>query len=371
MKQTSKFIIGLDYRMARHTGIGTYLRGVVGGIQRGQLIESTDLAFFSEADSALTGTSSRIYFNAPIYSVAEQFAYRQLLPLCQLWHSPHYNVPVLKGGTKLVVTIHDVIHWVYRKSLRPAQRIYAEVMLRRAASLADRVITVSEHSKKDLVRLFHLDPNKVSVIYNGVDPDFYPADSAAVESVKTLLAEKYGVRGPFFLYVGMLKTHKNLMRLMRIFLRLRAEKKIQSGLVLIGQGAEGSSEVSLLKDCSEDIKHLSKIEFGDLRFFYQAATALVHPSLYEGFGLTILEAMACGAPVLTTRRASLPEVAGDAALYMDGEDETEMASRLTEMDGDEALRKRLSEAGFLQVCRFSWDKAARETAAVYKKVLEK
>jgi len=95
----------------------------------------------------------------------------------------------------------------------------------------------------------------------------------------------------------------------------------------------------------------------------------VHPSLYEGFGLTILEAMACGAPVLTTRRASLPEVAGEAALYMDGEDETEMASRLIEIESDGHLRKQLIDAGLLQACRFSWGKAARETADVYKKVL--
>ncbi len=369
MKQTSKFKIGLDYRMAKHTGIGTYLRGVARGIQRGQLIDPADLAYFATAESALIGTSSCIYFDAPIYSIAEQFAYRQLIPLCRLWHSPHYNVPVVKNGTKLVVTIHDVIHWIYRKSLRPTQRLYAEVMLRRATSLADRVITVSEHSKKDLVCLFNVNPDKVTVIHNGVDPDFYPADSAALESAKAIIAEKYGVTEPFLLYVGMLKSHKNVIKLMQVFLRLRAEKKIKSGLVIIGQGAEGSPEVKLLKDSSDQVKHLPRIEFGDLRFFYQAATALVHPSLYEGFGLTILEAMACGTPALTTRRASLPEVAGDAALYMDGDDETEMAARLIEIESDESLRKRLSEAGLLQACRFSWDKAARETTAVYEKVL--
>lgn len=368
MKQTSFFNVGLDFRMAQHTGIGTYLRGLAAGIEKNDLLGPTELAYFGKK-SFPNYQSAQIYFDAPIYSLSEQLRYRQFTERCRLWHAPQYNIPFSKGKSKLIVTVHDLIHWVYRKSLRPTQRLYAEVMLRRAVSHADHIITVSENSKQDLVRFLNVHPDKVSVVYNGIDNDFYPAESDALVYAKSQLEQKYHIRDSFFLYVGMLKEHKNVVRLMRVFLDLKKKKQLNSRLVVIGQGVSDSPEIRFLRDSGEEIFYFHKIDFGDLKLFYQRATALIHPSLYEGFGLTVLEAMACATPVLTTRRTSLPEVVGDAALLMDGEDDLEMGEKMKQLDQDSDLRSKLSAAGPLRACRFSWDKAARETVAIYRREL--
>lgn len=368
MKQTSHFKIGLDFRMGVHTGIGTYLRGLVEGFANIQNPAVQDLALFSP-NISVKSSFSRIFFDAPIYSITEQWKYPEFVRLCRLWHAPHYNIPLWKGKTHLVATVHDIIHWIYKDQLTFAQKLYAETMLTRTVKTASHILTVSESSKKDLIQHFHADPNKVSVIYNGVAPDFFPRSTENLEPDWLLLKQKYQLPDSFFLYVGMLKPHKNIMRLMRVYHRLFQNKKIQSRLVIIGQGAPDSPEIRMIKDLKSEIIHLPKIDYGELPIFYNQAHALVHPSLYEGFGLTVLEALACGTPVLTTSRASLPEVGGKAARYIDGEDEDEMEKALEEWDADTTLRDRLGDLGLQQACKFSWDKAARETCSVYSRIL--
>ncbi len=369
MKQTSKFRVGLDFRMATNTGIGTYLNGLVAGFQANKNPAPENLALFSQKPSS-GNVFSKVFFNAPIYSLQEQWQYAQLVGMCELWHAPHYNIPYCKGRAKLVVTVHDIIHWVYRKQFNYLQRTYAEKMLRRTIHIADHILTVSKHSKADLVNYFDAPPDKITVIYNGVSPDFFPRAQGQLELEWKAIQQKYRLPESFFLYVGMLKPHKNVLKLLRVFLKLQQEKKIQSGLVVIGQGTENSPEVQLLKDHAERVTHLPRIQSGELPVFYNRARALVHPSLYEGFGLTVLEALACGTPVLTTSRASLPEVGGKAARYIDGEDENEMEKALQEWDQDSTLKLRLRDVCLEQACKFSWDKAAFETAQTYDQVLK-
>lgn len=368
MKQTSSFRYGLDYRMTAHTGIGTYLRGLVSGFTRNRNPAADQLVLFSP-ERASPGTFSKVLFSAPIYSFTEQQRYFNLINLCQLWHAPHYNIPFLKRRAKLVVTIHDLIHWVYREKLNPLQRLYAETFLSRSAKIADHIITVSEHSKRDLIRFLHVAPEKISVVYNGIDPDFYPLDSGSLAEEEIRIRKKYSLPDSFFLYVGMLKPHKNVLRLMQVYLKLRAERKINKGLIVLGKGSDSSPEMRFIRDARSEILHLPQIDYGELRTFYNMAHALIHPSLYEGFGLTVLEALACGTPVLTTRRASLPEVGGDAVRYIDGEDEVELACALAEWGEDDQLREKMTDHGFLRAAKFSWDLCARETVRVYEKVL--
>ena len=368
MKQTSKFQVGLDFRMAANTGIGTYLNGLVEGFRINKNPKPENLALFSQKPASQVGFS-KVFFDAPIYSIQEQWQYPQFVRMCELWHAPHYNIPYCKGRAKLVVTVHDIIHWVYRKQFNFLQRTYAEKMLRRTIHLADHILTVSKHSKADLINYFDAPPDKITVVYNGVSPDFFPRAKGQLELEWKAIQQKYLLPESFFLYVGMLKPHKNVLKLLRIFIKLKQENKIQSSLVVIGQGAANSTETQLLKDHADIITHLPRIQSGELPVFYNRARALVHPSLYEGFGLTVLESLACGTPVLTTSRASLPEVGGKAARYIDGEDESEMTNALQEWDADSTLKLRLHDVCLEQACKFSWDKAARETSQVYEKVL--
>lgn len=369
MKQTSKFDIGIDYRMASHTGIGTYLRGLVGGMRRNEQPAFSRTALFKSGGIPSDKKYAQMFFEAPIYSVKEQFLYPGLLGTCRLWHAPHYNIPFFKGKSKLVTTVHDIIHWKYRHRLSFIQRAYAKTMLTRAVQISDHLITVSQHTKNDLVDFFSANPEKISVIYNGVDSDFYPVPAEELLGLAEPLRIKYQLPGSFFLYVGMLKPHKNVLRLLRNYLQLRSENKIQSGLVVIGQGGAESEEMKLLQGSQKEITYLPRIEQGELPLFYNLARALVHPSLYEGFGLTVLESLACGTPVITTRRASLPEVGGEAAHYIDGENDLELADTLIRFDRDPEMKQRSFDRCIRQACKFSWDKAARETAQIYEKVL--
>ena len=368
MKQTSHFDIGLDYRMAAHTGIGTYLRGLVNGFTANQSPEGSRLALYKPNSLAGDTSFSQMFFDAPIYSIREQWNYRELLKTCRLWHAPHYNVPYFKGTTKLVTTIHDIIHLKFKHTLNLFQRSYAELMLKRAVSLSDHIMTVSEHTKKDLIENFRANPKKITVAYNGVSPDFHPIPSTQLEFSAALLRKKYALPESFLLYVGMIKPHKNVLRLLKAFLDLKSKNQIRTGLVIIGKGSTDSTEMKLIRSQIK-VTHIEQIEKGELPIFYNMAQALVHPSLYEGFGLTVVEAMACGTPVVTTTRASLPEVGGDAAIYINGEDDHEMAQVLLDLDKDKNVKSKYATQCMNQAHKFSWAQSALQTAQIYDTVL--
>lgn len=370
MKQTSKFKIGLDFRMAAHTGIGTHLRGLVGGFKDNQTPQSSHLALFKPADMQVNGGGfSEILFDAPIYSLKEQMVYPNLIKTCELWHSPHYNIPYFKGHTKLLTTIHDIIHWKYRHSLSLAQRTYAKQMFSRASEISNHIIAVSEFTKQDLIENFSVNPEKITVIYNGVSEDFFSIIDEHLEKQARPVISKYKLPEHFLLYVGMLRPHKNIARLMRNYLQLRNQGKISIGLVVVGEGKKNSEELNLLGRASDHIHYLPKISFGELPIFYNLARALVHPSLYEGFGLTVAEAMACGTPVLTTKRSALPEVGGDVAFYVEGENDAEWQEALVKLDQDTQIKSRLRNDCIRQAAKFSWTDAASKTALLYDKVL--
>ncbi len=359
--------IGLDIRMIQNTGIGTYLRGLLDGFRSTGLQEGHDLSLFGQKGGI------GIPFAAPIYSLQEQLQYPGMIGQCRLWHSPHYNVPIFKGPAKLVVTIHDIIHWVFRKQfLTPLQTAYAGFMLRRAVTSADRIIAVSQHTKKDLVEYFKADEQKITVIYQGVEGSCRELPPEVLKPAFEVLRNKYNAPENYFLYVGLMKPHKNILWLLRLFRKLKAAGKIRSALVLIGRKdvkyPAGHEELeSLVSD--RDVIYLPRIEHEELLAFYNQALALIHPSLYEGFGLTLLEAMACGTPVITTNASSIPEVVGDAAVRVDTTDEAPMMDAMIRMETDAALREAYRAKGLERVKQFSWNETARRTAAVYEKVL--
>lgn len=373
-KKCSNVDIILDARMIGHSGIGTYLRGLLEEYSRQDFFKEQTLALaltpglFSE----LNGAYPRFPFYSPIYSVREQMEYLFHLRRCRLWHAPHYNVPVLKKGVRLVVTVHDLIHWIFRREFYSSlQAAYARFFFQRVVHLADQIIAVSEQTRWDLIRYFKASPDQVRVIYEGVSEDFFQPHSP---DARNELLEKYHLPKRFFLYVGLIKPHKNLSLLLKVFNALRSKKKLEMDLVVVGKKdkkyPKGYEWLAGIKT-GEGVYYIPAIPSRrDLACLYASAFSLVHPSLYEGFGLTCLEAMASGTPVIVSKAGPLPEVVGDAGLFIDPSSESSLAEALLEMSANESLRRDLIERGRLRAREFSWSQAARQTVDLYRELLD-
>ena len=371
---SSKAEIILDARMIRHSGIGTYLRGLIEGYRNHPFFERHPLAFSFSPSLGLQegGDGSWVPFYAPIYSVWEQMEYPIRMRHARLWHSPHYNIPLVKPRAALVVTVHDLIHWIFRKKFYSRTKaLYASIFFKRVAQIADRIIAVSHQTKNDLIKHFDVPENRIRVIYEGVSESFFAPST--LDEQKQIL-EKYGLPGEFFLTVGLLKPHKNVERLLRVFEKLRQLKKIRAALVVVGRKdrryGKGRGSLRQLRT-GNGIFYLPEVHGRkELALLYRAAKCLVHPSYYEGFGLTCLEAMASGTPVIVSRAASLPEVVGEAGRYIDPTSDESLEKALLELEEDKALRESLAQKGPARARNFTWAKAAQETIQIYGELLK-
>jgi glycosyltransferase involved in cell wall biosynthesis len=305
------------------------------------------------------------------YSVREQFELPRILRRYKvdLLHSPHFLLPLVRP-CPAIATIHDVIYLACPQDLSSrAGRLYYKAMMNACARMATRLITDSEFSKKEIVSYLHADPVKVEVIYPSVDAKFCRIEDAAPLST---VRARYCIDRDFILCVGIYKHRKNHAGLMRAFQRV-----VRSGsdaqLVIAGPMAEGEA---LLRRLAEELGIADRVAFtgfvddSTLCALYSAASVCVCPSLYEGFGFTVLEAMACGTPVACSSETSLPEVAGKAALYFDPQNVEEMAERTYRLLTDAQLRSTLIELGYQNLRRFNWTETAMQTVAVYRNALE-
>ncbi len=269
-----------------------------------------------------------------------------------------------------VVTIHDVIYLACPQDLPSrAGRLYYRFMMNVCSRLAARIITDSEYSRGDIVRYLHADPEKIEVIYPGVDPGVRRVtDLARLDAVRS----KYALDRDFILCVGIYKPRKNHAGLLRAFQQvLRAGGRAQ--LVIAGPMADGEATLRHLAvelGIAEHVVFTGFVDESDLCALYSQAQVCVCPSFYEGFGFTVLEAMACGTPVVCSSATSLPEVAGQGALYFDPHNPEEMANQLLQVLSDAALRTSSIEQGTLNLQRFNWADTARKTLAVYYRALE-
>jgi glycosyltransferase involved in cell wall biosynthesis len=362
-------VLALDARHL-HSGIGTYTLNLL----RGLAACAGDFELHVITSSAHVETLRPLcrrltVVDAPIYGLREQWEVARAAAGADLLHVPHYNVPLAHRG-RMLVTIHDLTHLMVRGAApRAAVWFYARPMLALAARKAAHIVTVSEYSKSTLVERLRVDPSRVTVIPNGVSRDFRPMDrNLAARSVEQWL----GVRRPYLLFVGNLKPHKDVEVLLGAFRRLCAEPGFRHQLVVVGDDRKRrnrfASELRAL-GIAERVAWRHHVPNALLPAVYAAADILVFPSRHEGFGLPVLEAMACGTPVLCARASSLPEVAGEAAEYFQPGSEEALASALMRMLASPRLCRQLRASGAVRASAFQWDSAAERHVRIYRQVL--
>jgi glycosyltransferase involved in cell wall biosynthesis len=272
--------------------------------------------------------------------------------------SPHF------AKRPTVVTVHDLAFRLYPEQYPGLKRRYLDALTRRSVEQADQVIAVSENTRADLLRFYRVNPERVRVIPNGVDPLLRPVDDA---EVLARFRARHQLPDEFILALSTLQPRKNLIALFRAWARLDASTR----LPLVVAGARGWKVDPIFEEVralgiADQVRFTGYAAGDELALWYSAATLFVYPSLYEGFGLPLLEAMACGTPVVSSNASSLPEVAGDAALLIDPRDVDGLATAIDRLAHDPMLRTDLAKRGIERARQFSWMRTARETVEVYR-----
>jgi glycosyltransferase involved in cell wall biosynthesis len=365
--------VAFDLRRIKNLGIGRYMKCLVEAILAQEPLGDYLLILPRGAEDMIQTRGSRaktIYPKLKYYSIREQIRLPSILRKhkVDLLHAPHFMLPLVRTCSS-VVTIHDVIGLMRKENLRSRLgRVYYSWMISAAARLADRIITDSKFSRDDIVRCLSVDPEKIKVIYPGISPDFHQiTDNVQLENVRS----KYRIENEYIVYAGIYRPRKNHAALLRAF-RTFLSSEGHANLVLVGPLNEGEQELRRLADelgISKKVIFAGFVNDSELRAIYSAAKVYACPSLYEGFGFTVLESMACGTPVVCSGETSLPEVAGDAALYADPRNPEEFAQALHNAFTNASLRDTLIEKGRKNLRRFSWANAAKETLGVYQEAL--
>jgi len=294
-------------------------------------------------------------------------SFNRLVPGAELFHATEHLLPPLRG-VPTVLTVHDMIFKLFPEHQKRLNYLYLNATMPLYCRKADAIITVSQSSKRDIVAHYGLDPAKVTVVYEAANPEFAPLLPGAIEEAR----RRYGLPDQFLIHVGTIEPRKNLTRLVEALQRLRDEGKAIPLVVVGGKGWLYDEFFRRLQglDVRSDVHFSGYVPSADLPLLVGAATAAVMPSVYEGFGLPVLEAMGCGTPVACSNASSLPEIGGDAARYFDPYDVEAMALAIREVWIDPELRAEMRIRGLLQAGRFSWDRAAQETLAVYQPLLK-
>jgi glycosyltransferase involved in cell wall biosynthesis len=281
-------------------------------------------------------------------------------------HSSYIAPPAL--SCPAVVSIHDIAYEHFPSFFSLRDRLVLSTLVPRSARCASRVLTLSESSRRDLVECYGISPDKIVAIPLAPAPEFRPVlDDSQMEEIR----QRYGTSTRYILAVGNLQPRKNISRLVEAYASLRVESDSLPRLVIVGRAQWRASEVYRTVERSglqEQVRFTGYVPDEDLVPLYSGSEVLVYPSIYEGFGLPILEAMACGTPVITSRTSSMPEVAGDAALLVDPYSTAEIAETISLVLTNENLKQDLAKRGLKRAAQFTWEQTAQETLSVYRQV---
>lgn len=362
--------IGIDGRpiQGRFTGDCTYWRGLIGGLSR----LGSDDEFFIYLDPKLprpevpASENLRVrYLRSISWRAWSAWAFPRALREDGI-HVAHVQYTIPPGVPCPVVTsIHDVSFKRHIEFFPLTDRLILDMGVKRSAKRASRILAISSYTKRELLELYRIPPAKITVIYPGVDKQFRPMD---MEAARQVIGEKYGIRSPFVLTVGVIQPRKNLQRLLEAFAKFKGVWQSVHQLIIAGK--YGWMETGLERRIERlglvgDVVLTGYVPYEDLPAFYSAADVFVYPSVYEGFGLPPLEAMACGTPVITGDRTSLPEVVGDAGMMVDPHDVDALAGAILRVSSSDSLRAEMSAESLKQAGKFSWDDMARQVAAIY------
>ncbi len=362
----SKLVI--DARLLS-TGIGTYTYNIISRLKACGSIHLCALTLAEHASRLRPYCDEVSVVKSNIYSVREQCEIPWQARGCDVLHVPHYNIPLFHRGV-LLVSIHDLTHILdatFRRGIK--SRLYAQPMFRLAASKAAQIFTVSEYSKQQIMEHLKVPEEKITVAYNGVSRQFFPEPH---DQARDAINRQLGFNGPYVLYVGNLKPHKNVSGLIRAFAAIRSRRKLDHKLLIIGDDAAGRPEMIKLAQAHK-LNGASVFARGIssslLRTAYSGADLTVLPSFEEGFGLPIIESMACGTPVACSSAACMPEVGGEAAEYFDPRDMESISDAVERVLLSEDRRREMQILGVKQARRFRWEDSAQLHFSVYQTYL--
>ncbi len=378
--------VAIDIRRITEFGVGTYTRNAIRTLAR--LDHENEYFLIGIPDKigprgrfgdigALPPNFITVPGQPNEFSVASYLELHRVLKdnRCDLLHVPHLFWKPQGIPCPYVVTVHDLLDHMYRVNSQSAvKRSLHFQFTKRVLHRAARILAVSNFSKADTVRLFNVPPEKIEVIYNAIDDSFRLGHASEAE--REFIAERYQVNTPFLLYAGRISPHKNVVRIIEAFAALKNELNKEGkfeDLKLIIIGDEVSKHPDLRRACvkggvQNDVRFLGFVPIDILRIFYDQAKIFVFPSLYEGFGLPPLEAMAHATPVVTSNTSSIPEVVGNAAVMVNPENVFEIMRALHRVLLDQSLRDKLKNRGMEQAAKFSWDVSVRRMLEIYREV---
>ena len=375
--------VAIDIRRINEFGVGTYTRNAIRTLAR---LDNFNEYFLLGIPGKLGDIEPLPDNFITVPTHPNEFSLNSYLELnrilkqhrCDLLHVPHLFWKPQSVPCPYVVTVHDLLDHLYKvNSASWMKRQLHFEFTKRVLLRAARIFAVSNFSKQDTERLFAVPGNRIEVIYNALDDRF--RQGHATDADRKLIAERYQVTYPFLLYAGRISPHKNVIRIIEAFSALKAELQKEGqypDLKLIIIGDELSKHPDLRRAViksrvQNDVRFLGFVPIGVLRIFYDLAKIFVFPSLYEGFGLPPLEAMAHGTPVVTSNTSSIPEVVGNAAVMVNPENVFEIMHALHRVLLDQPVREKLKSRGVLQAHKFSWDNSVRRMLDVYHEVVRK
>jgi glycosyltransferase involved in cell wall biosynthesis len=360
----TQFVLDARTATPHFPGIGRYVRSLAGALAP-QLDPSERLTLLTDPEQPLRLDGVKcVPLDVSPFSAGQQWRVPQAVRSlgAHLYHSPYYLMPY-RPGVPTVLTVYDVIPLRYPQFSTLRSRMLFRLTTRLALRAARCVIAITENARQDFIAEFGIRPERITAIPLAADPAFRPQPTEAVRAAR----EKYGLPERFVLYLGSNKPHKNLAGLVQAWL---ACPDVGQELVIGGAWDERYPEARQMAGSSgvTTIRWIGRVAEEDLPALYSAAEVFVFPSMFEGFGLPVIEAMACGTPVICSNVTALPEVAGEAAVLIDPRSAQGIAGALERVMSDERLRGELAEKGLARAGEFSWPRTAAQTLEIYRRL---